>query len=110
MSVFPSGHGSHSKTPYQSINAIFSVTPDSLPFAGELSQVPGLFIAAGIWVTHAAGVARLVSDLVSGKDLSQADIKLQRAFDPDRFREQDTELLTQRALGTYNDIYNKQNH
>jgi sarcosine oxidase len=86
---------------------MFSVTPDALPFAGAIPQSPGLFVAAAIWVTHAAGVTRLVADLISGEKLRETDIKALDAFSPLRFEGQDPEILKSRALGTYNNIYNQ---
>ena len=81
-----------------------------MPFAGAVPQIPGLFVAAAVWITHAAGVARLVADIVSNKDLSTQDKIQMEAFDPMRFNGQDTEGLKERALGTYSDIYNKSIH
>ena len=106
LSVFVNAAQRDSKTPYKALNAMFSVTPDGLPFAGGIPQSPGLFAAVAIWVTHAAGVARLVADLVSGEKLGESDIKFLDAFSPLRFEGQDPDILKSRALGTYNDIYN----
>jgi hypothetical protein len=66
-----------------------------------------LFIAAAIWITHAAGVARLVADLVSRVKLGQSDMRILEAFSPLRFEGQDPEILKSQALGTYNNIYNQ---
>ena len=107
LSVFENPVQRNSKTPYKTLNAMFSVTPDGLPFAGAIPQCPGLFIAAAIWITHAAGVARLVADLVSGVKLGQSDMRILEAFNPLRFEGQDPERLKLQALGTYNDIYNQ---
>lgn len=110
LSVFPDPAQSQSKTPYKGFNAMFSVTPDSLPFAGAMQSMPGLYIAAAVWVTHAAGVGRLVADLVSGKEFAGEDLETLKAFDVWRFAGEDSEVLKRRALATYNDIYNKQDH
>jgi glycine/D-amino acid oxidase-like deaminating enzyme len=107
LSVFPNAAQRDSKTPYKELNAMFSVTPDGLPFAGAIAQSPGLFIAAAIWITHAASVARLVADLVSGVKLGQSDMRILEAFNPLRFKGQDPERLKSQALGTYNNIYNQ---
>lgn len=77
-----------------------------MPLAGVVPQVPGLYIAAAVWITHAAGVARLVADMVAGNSLRAEDEALRKAFDPMRFRGIHAGLK-KRALGTYNDIYNK---
>jgi glycine/D-amino acid oxidase-like deaminating enzyme len=110
LSVFPNGADSESKSPYRAFHAAFSVTPDNLPLAGAVPQVPGLFLAAAIWITQAAGVARLVADIVSEKLLLERDVELKDAFNPMRFEGQDQEGLNVRALATYNNIYNKNNH
>ena len=107
LSVFPNAAQRGSKIPYKEQNAMFSVTPDGLPFAGAIAQSPGLFIAAAIWITHAAGVARLVADLVSRVKLGQSDMRILEAFNPLRFGGQDPERLKSQALGTYNNIYNQ---
>ncbi|KAH7400424.1 N,N-dimethylglycine oxidase [Cadophora sp. MPI-SDFR-AT-0126] len=110
LSIFTNPTQRQSKTPYQGFNSMFSITPDSLPFAGAVPQIPGLYVAAAVWITHAAGVARLVADLVSGKDLGEKDLETLKAFDVLRFAGQDSNVLKRRALVTYNDIYNKEDH
>src|SRR6185369_5937501 len=49
-------------------NGIFSFTPDGGPLIGESSDVAGFWIAEAVWVTHSAGVARAVAQvLVEGR-------------------------------------------
>ncbi|KAH6704066.1 N,N-dimethylglycine oxidase [Leptodontidium sp. MPI-SDFR-AT-0119] len=110
LSVFPNADQRESKTPYKGFNAMFSVTPDSMPFAGAVPQIPGLYVAAAVWITHAAGVGRMVADLVLGNKLPQEDLETLKAFDVMRFAGDDDEVLKRRALVTYNDIYNKEDH
>lgn len=81
-----------------------------MPLAGAISQIPGLYVAAAVWITHAAGVARLVADIVAGKELNSEDEALKKAFDPTRLVTEDLSVLKEKALGTYNDIYNKEQH
>ena len=45
-------------------NGIFSFTPDGGPLIGESSDVSGFWIAEAVWVTHSAGVARAVAQLL----------------------------------------------
>ena len=45
-------------------NGIFSFTPDGGPLIGESSDVAGFWIAEAVWVTHSAGVARAVAQLL----------------------------------------------
>ncbi|KAL1961105.1 hypothetical protein VTO42DRAFT_3050 [Malbranchea cinnamomea] len=44
----------------KSFNGIFSVTPDNLPFAGKAKATQNLWLCAAVWVTHAAGTAKLL--------------------------------------------------
>ncbi|OBF34918.1 sarcosine dehydrogenase [Mycobacterium sp. ACS1612] len=46
-------------------NGIFSFTPDGGPLIGESSDVSGFWIAEAVWVTHSAGVARAVAQLLA---------------------------------------------
>ncbi|TNC25751.1 GcvT family protein [Amycolatopsis alkalitolerans] len=45
-------------------NGIFSFTPDGGPLIGESPEVAGFWIAEAVWVTHSAGVARAVAQLL----------------------------------------------
>src|SRR3712207_5118 len=59
-------------------NGIFSFTPDGGPLIGESADVKGFWIAEAVWVTHSAGVARAVAQLlVDGRselDLHGCDV------------------------------------
>jgi glycine cleavage system aminomethyltransferase T/glycine/D-amino acid oxidase-like deaminating enzyme len=59
-------------------NGVFSFTPDGGPLVGESSDVRGFWIAEAVWVTHSAGVARAVAQLlVDGRseiDLHGCDV------------------------------------
>jgi glycine cleavage system aminomethyltransferase T len=45
-------------------NGIFSFTPDGGPLMGEAPDVEGLFVAEAVWVTHSAGVAKAMAELL----------------------------------------------
>ncbi|MFW0795838.1 FAD-dependent oxidoreductase [Gordonia sp. CPCC 205515] len=45
-------------------NGIFSFTPDGGPLVGESPDVAGFWIAEAVWVTHSAGIARSVAQLL----------------------------------------------
>ena len=62
-------------------NGHFSFTPDGYPMLGESSRVRGLWLAEGIWVTHAGGSAKAVVDLLT---TGRSEIDLRQAH-PDRF-------------------------
>lgn len=59
-------------------NGIFSFTPDGGPLVGQSADVEGFWIAEAVWVTHSAGVARAVAQLLvdghSEVDLHGADV------------------------------------
>jgi len=59
-------------------NGIFSFTPDGGSLVGESRQVAGFWVAEAVWVTHSAGVAKAVAEvLVDGQsttDLSGLDV------------------------------------
>ncbi len=45
-------------------NGIFSFTPDGAPLVGQSPDVDGFYLAEAVWVTHSAGVARAVAQLL----------------------------------------------
>lgn len=45
-------------------NGVFSFTPDGGPLIGESPDVAGFWIAEAVWVTHSAGVAKSVAQLL----------------------------------------------
>lgn len=93
-------------------NGIFAVTPDNLPFAGRVPDVANLWLAAAIWVTTAAGTAKLLSREIirdAMHSTTPEDKVLLDALDPARFQGLEADSLVQQALGKYNDIYNRKN-
>ncbi|HYH30700.1 MAG TPA: glycine cleavage T C-terminal barrel domain-containing protein, partial [Pseudonocardia sp.] len=63
----------------EGFNGIFSFTQDGGPLIGESPDVAGFWIAEAVWVTHSAGVARAVAQLlVDGRselDLHGCDVQ-----------------------------------
>ncbi len=59
-------------------NGIFSFTPDGGSLVGESRQVKGFFVAEAVWITHSAGVAKAVAELLvdgrSTTDIRELDI------------------------------------
>ncbi|CAK3849486.1 N,N-dimethylglycine oxidase [Lecanosticta acicola] len=59
-------------------NGIFSFTPDGGPIVGQSPTVDGFWVAEAVWVTHSAGVARAVAQVLttghSDVDLTECDI------------------------------------
>ncbi|GAA4989278.1 FAD-dependent oxidoreductase [Nonomuraea thailandensis] len=60
------------------INGIFSFTPDGFPLIGEAPHLDGFWLAEAVWVTHSAGVARALAQvLVDGRsavDLHECEL------------------------------------
>ncbi|KAL4738177.1 FAD dependent oxidoreductase [Aspergillus similis] len=83
-------------------NGIFSMTPDNLPLVGEIPAAKGLYIAAAVWITHAAGSAKFLTKLLRGETV---DPVVQKALDPTRFKGRDMESLERESLHCYNSIY-----
>lgn len=85
-------------------NGLFQVTPDGMPLVGRAAE--GVYVAVGVWVTHGAGAAGLLADIVL-EDMGKGPAKdgeLRKAVDPRRFDGQ--EDVVRNALRSYNDIYN----
>ncbi|KAJ6017678.1 NAD dehydrogenase [Penicillium sp. IBT 35674x] len=54
-------------------NGVFSFTPDGGPIIGQAPSLDGFWVAEAVWVTHSAGVARAVAEvLTTGR--SQIDL------------------------------------
>ncbi|WQF81967.1 Putative FAD dependent oxidoreductase, FAD/NAD(P)-binding domain superfamily [Colletotrichum destructivum] len=85
-----------------SFNGIFSMTPDNMPLAGSVQSMPGLHMAVAVWVTHAAGTAKYLTQVIDGKDVDQ---ETRSALNPERFRGQDLATLEEKSLLGYNSIY-----
>ncbi|WP_411731529.1 GcvT family protein [Paeniglutamicibacter sp.] len=45
-------------------NGIFSFTPDGGPLVGAAPELEGFYLAEAVWVTHSAGIARAVAELL----------------------------------------------
>ncbi|KAJ5640906.1 hypothetical protein N7528_000531 [Penicillium herquei] len=71
-------------------NGIFSFTPDGGPIVGQAPNLEGFWVAEAVWVTHSAGVARALAEvLTTGRsqvDLGECelsrfeDVQLSRAY------------------------------
>ena len=61
-------------------NGIFSFTPDGGPLVGQAPHLDGFYVAEAVWVTHSAGVARAVADvLTTGRsEIDLAECELSR--------------------------------
>jgi hypothetical protein len=90
--------------PETKFNGLFAMTPDNLPLAGSVPSRKSLYLSAAVWVTHAAGVARFVADLVVGGEMG-LDRATRLSLDPMRFKGRSVEDLHEEALRGYSDIY-----
>ena len=87
----------------RSFNGVFAFTPDGYPLIGEHPELRGFWVAESVWVTHSAGVARVVAEaLVDGAssiDASSADLS--------RFErpELDPAVFEARCDDSYRDVY-----
>ncbi|KAL2864500.1 NAD(P)/FAD-dependent oxidoreductase [Aspergillus lucknowensis] len=88
--------------PREKFNGIFSMTPDNMPLVGEIPNVKGLYVAAGVWVTHAAGSARFLASMLKGETV---DVTVRKALDPARFQGREMGSLVRESLNCYNSIY-----
>jgi len=61
-----------------SLNGLFSFTPDGLPLIGESRIVRGFWVAEAVWVTHSAGVGKVTAQWIAegepGMDLRECDL------------------------------------
>ncbi|MDJ0394390.1 FAD-dependent oxidoreductase [Rhodococcus sp. G-MC3] len=59
-------------------NGIFSFTPDGAPLVGQSRDVAGLWTCEAIWVTHSAGVAKALAEILvhgtSEIDMHECDL------------------------------------
>lgn len=46
-------------------NGVFSFTPDGGPLVGQPPSVEGFYVAEAVWVTHSAGVARALAEILT---------------------------------------------
>ena len=61
-------------------NGIFSFTPDGGTLIGQSPTLEGFFVAEAVWVTHSAGVARAVAEILTTghSKIDLADCELSR--------------------------------
>ncbi|KAE8355240.1 N,N-dimethylglycine oxidase [Aspergillus coremiiformis] len=88
--------------PREKLNGIFSMTPDNMPLVGSIPSVEGLYLSAAVWVTHAAGAAKFLTQMLEEQPVDDA---IKRALDPSRFQGRDMVTLKQESLNGYNNIY-----
>ena len=78
------------------------MTPDNLPLLGPVGDIGGLWAAEAVWVTHAAGAADALAQLMTG---TRPDIAGLEALAPGRFAGRTDQELTESSLRLYRDLY-----
>ena len=84
------------------LNGVFAMTADNRPLLGPVPQVPGLWVAQALWVTHAAGAAQSLARAMTGQAPRVDGLD---ALLPDRFHGRPDQQLHEQSLRLYRDIY-----
>ncbi|KRE36985.1 hypothetical protein ASG73_11765 [Janibacter sp. Soil728] len=85
--------------PESRVNGVFAMTPDNLPFLGRLTESESVWMAQAIWVTHAAGAAVMLTEaMFEGSELP-GELRVSR------FEGTSSDVLDERAMRLYRDIY-----
>ncbi|KAL5120013.1 hypothetical protein ACEQ8H_002111 [Pleosporales sp. CAS-2024a] len=84
-------------------NGIFSFTPDGGSVVGQAPNLDGFYVAEAVWVTHSAGVARAVAEVLT-EGRSRIDIA---ELELTRFEEVQlsTEYVSETSQQNFNEIY-----
>jgi dimethylglycine oxidase len=85
------------------INGLFSFTPDGGPLLGESREVRGFWMAEAIWVTHAAGAARMIAEWMTG-DATSIDPSGLDVHRFDDFQKSPSYVLT-RSSRSFQEVY-----
>lgn len=87
----------------RSFNGVFAFTPDGYPLIGEHPELRGFWVAESVWVTHSAGVGRVVAEtLIDGApSIDAAPAELSRFERP----ELDPSVFEARSDDAYRDVY-----
>jgi dimethylglycine oxidase len=85
------------------VYGMFSFTPDGNSIVGEVAEVTGLWTAIAVWVTHAAGTAKAVAQLMEAGhcelDLREIDVN---RFAPHHASEK---FVVMRGEQQYREVY-----
>lgn len=84
------------------LNGVFAMTADNRPLFGPVTQVPGLWIAQALWITHAAGAAQCLVRAMTGTEPLVDGLD---ALLPGRFAGRTDQQLSEQSLRLYRDIY-----
>lgn len=88
-------------------NGIFSFTPDGGPLVGQAPNLDGFYVAEAVWVTHSAGVARAVAEVLTAgrSEIDLAECELSRFEDVQLTKEYVKETSQQNFVEVYDIIH-----
>ncbi|KAK5075473.1 hypothetical protein LTS08_001461 [Lithohypha guttulata] len=88
-------------------NGIFSFTPDGGSLVGQHPTLDGFWVAEAVWVTHSAGVARAVAQVLTTghSDVDLADCELSRFEEVQLTPEYVMETASQNFVEVYDIIH-----
>ena len=88
-------------------NGVFSFTPDGGPVLGQPSHLDGFYVAEAVWVTHSAGVARALAQiLTTGKsDIDVSECELSRFEEIQLSRDYVSETSQQNFVEIYDILH-----
>jgi dimethylglycine oxidase len=88
-------------------NGIFSFTPDGGSIVGQSPDLDGFWVAEAVWVTHSAGIARAVAEvLTTGKSsIDLADCEVSRFEDVQLSRRYVDETSQQNFVEIYDILH-----
>lgn len=85
------------------MNGLFSFTPDGAPLLGESRSVRGFWSAEAVWITHGAGVGRVMAEWLvkgaPGMDISGADVNRFEAH------ARSPEYVVSRSSQSFSEVY-----
>ena len=88
-------------------NGIFSFTPDGGPIVGQHPTLEGFYVAEAVWVTHSAGVARAVAEVLSTgrSEIDLAECELSRFEEVQLTKAYVSETAQQNFLEVYDILH-----
>ncbi|KAL2859631.1 hypothetical protein BJX68DRAFT_262054 [Aspergillus pseudodeflectus] len=88
-------------------NGVFSFTPDGGPLIGQAPNLDGFYVAEAVWVTHSAGVARALAEILTQgwSSVDITDCELSRFEQVQLNREYVSETSQQNFVEIYDIIH-----
>lgn len=88
-------------------NGIFSFTPDGGPLVGQAPHLDGFYVAEAVWVTHSAGVARAVAQMLTTgeSEIDLAECELSRFEEVQLTRAYINETSSQNFIEVYDILH-----